>query len=169
MGKIGLVSLVLIEILLGGLDWQKSPLQSIEAEYFEGKGHWVTGELLSKEAPRFLESEPKNNTINKSILSLKVRAYPEQAVTPLNGGQTIFVIVQDQRLLPVQGAQVSLVIRMPSGEEDRIIIPTLTDKNGITQFAFSYTASTIGIVEIKVTVVHEKLQAKTSTCFMLWW
>jgi hypothetical protein len=105
----------------------------------------------------------------RESMSLKVRAYPEQAVTSLDGGQTIYIIVQDQRLLPVQGAQVSLVIRMPSGEENRIILPTPTDGNGVTQFAFSFTAKTIGIVTIKVSAVHERLQATTSTCFWLWW
>ncbi len=105
----------------------------------------------------------------RGSMSLKVRAYPEQAVTSLDGGQTIYIIVQDQRLLPVQDAQVSLVIRMPSGEEDRIILPTPTDKNGVTQFAFSFTTKTIGIVIINVTAVHERLQATTSTCFWLWW
>ena len=101
--------------------------------------------------------------------SLKVHAFPEQAVIALDGDQTIYVIVQDQRLVPVQGAQVSLVIRMPAGEEDRIILPTLTDAYGVTQFAFSYTTKTIGIVVIKVTAVHEKLQGTTSTCFWIWW
>jgi hypothetical protein len=105
----------------------------------------------------------------RESMSLKARAYPEQAVTPLDGGQTIYIIVQDQRLLPVQGAQVSLVIRMPSGEENRIILPTQTDENGVTQFAFSFTTKTIGIVTIEVTAVHERLQATTSTCFWLWW
>jgi hypothetical protein len=101
--------------------------------------------------------------------TLKVQAFPERAVTSLTDNQTIYVVVQDQRLVPVQGAQVSLVIRMPSGEEDRIILPSLTDGNGITRFAFSFSTKTSGIVTIKVAAVHDKLQGATLTCFWLWW
>ena len=170
MSKITLVSIALIGMLSSGFGWKESLPQSTETGLFEKIGYRVRGGKLLIENLKTDNLGIENNTANRGISGLKVRAYPEQAVTPLDGGQTIYVIVQDQqRLLPVQGAQVSLVIRMPSGEEDRIIFPTLTDSNGITQFAFSYTTSTIGIVEIKVTAVFEKLQATTSTCFWLWW
>jgi len=169
MRKVGLVFLALIWMLSSGLGWTKSLLRPAKAADFDEIGYRVTGETLFDGRKFFYETNTENNVVNKGISSLKVRAYPEQAVTALDGGQTIYVIVQDQRLAPVLGAQVSLVIRMPSGEEDWIILPTLTDENGVTQFAFSYTTRTIGIVEIKVTAVHEKLQGTTSTCFWLWW
>lgn len=106
---------------------------------------------------------------NSSIKSLKVHAYPEKAVNSMVGEQSIIVIVQDQKLFPVPNAQVSLEIRLPFGQESRFIIPSLTDMNGLTQFAFSYNSKEIGIVEIDVIVVHEKLRAETSTSFRIWY
>jgi len=106
---------------------------------------------------------------SRGIKSLRVHAYPEKAVNSLQGEQSVLIIVQDQRLSPVPNAQVSLVIRLPFGEESRFIIPSLTDVNGLSQFAFSYTSKEIGIVEIDVIVVHEKLMVKTSTSFRIWY
>ncbi len=170
MGKLGLIVLMVFGILSRGSNWQEawSKLEEVNF-YMEENDPRVIGEFANEENALFLEAYPEDKTLHRNIMSMKVHAYPEQAVTPLEGGQTIYVIVQDQRLAPIQGTQISLVIRMPSGEEDRIIVPALTDKNGVTQFSFSYTTSRTGIVEIKVFAVHEKLHANTSTFFWLWW
>jgi hypothetical protein len=169
MNKITLALMVFFEMLSSGLGWKAGVLQHLKAVYFEENVSCLLGETSMDIGERPADLRTTNKNINRGIQGLRVRAYPEQAVTSLEGGQTIYVIVQDQRLIPAQGAQVSLEIRMPSGEEDRIIFPTLTDKNGFAQYSFSYKTGTIGIVEINVTVVYEKLQATTSTCFWLWW
>ncbi len=169
MSKIALVFVTIFGMLSSGLGWKPVFNEPIGRKLWDGNSFRSMEIILKDKEQRQSHSATENQVTNKFVLGLKVRAYPEQAVTSLEAGQTIFIIVQDQRLMPVQGAQVSLVIRMPSGEEDRIILPTLTDENGLAQFSFSYATRTIGIVEIKVTVVHEKFQATTSTCFWLWW
>ena len=60
---------------------------------------------------------------NNGTLSLKVHAYPTKAVTSRNGMQTIYAIVQDQRLLPVANAQVTITLRMPAGMKSGTLSP----------------------------------------------
>lgn len=103
-----------------------------------------------------------------SILSLRVRAFPHQAVTTLSGSQTIFVVVQDQRGLPVSGARITVTLRLPSGEEQRFIIPALTDAKGISRFSFPFAVQQVGIAEVLVAVRFENLQATTLTSFRIW-
>jgi hypothetical protein len=179
------------------LSWQRSSAQIGGEEYFEETGHLVLGEFLTKfhsvpnplqlygypiteaylakeyffvmhEDPRRLRPEPGGN-INNGTLSLRVHAYPTKAVTSRNGMQTIFVIVQDQRLLPVKDTQVTITLRMPAGDEIRHIVPILTDVNGVTQYTFPFNTNTVGIVQVSVTAVSNNLEAKTTTSFRAWW
>jgi len=142
----------------GQPDGQPVLLGNLGMEYFTFIG----------ENPIRLRSKPGNN-IADGILSLKVRAYPARAVTPRNGTQTIYVVVQDQRLFPVEEADVSITIKMPSGEELRYIFPTQTNKNGVTQFMFPFATDTIGIVKIEVTANSGLLESNTTTSFRVWW
>lgn len=106
---------------------------------------------------------------NNNTLSLKVHAYPNKAVTSRNGMQTIYAIVQDQRLLPVANAQVTIALRMPDGTETRHIIPTLTGTDGVTHYKFPFSSDQVGIVQVTVTATSNNLQAKTTTSFRVWW
>jgi hypothetical protein len=56
------------------------------------------------EDPAFLKPIQQNAGPNL-ILNLRVRAFPEEAVTTANDQQTIYVLVQDQNLQPVPGAR----------------------------------------------------------------
>ena len=107
--------------------------------------------------------------INNGTLSLKVRAYPVKAVTSRDGTQTIYAVVQDQRLLPVKDAQITITLRMPNGEPIRHIVPTLTDERGVTQYTFPFKTSGVGIVQVIVTATSNNLEAKTTTSFRVWW
>jgi hypothetical protein len=121
------------------------------------------------EDPTMLIAEQDDSTIN-SIVELKVHAYSKSAVVPRSGNQTIYVVVQDQRLLPVFGARVELVITMPSGEPRRILIPGTTGENGIIQYTFPYSTQSLGIVKVEVQVkLEDKLLGRTVTSFRIWW
>jgi hypothetical protein len=111
----------------------------------------------------------QDNGIPKAILSLKVRAYPVKAVTGLNGTQSVYIIVQDQRLLPVSNAQATLVVRMPSGEEYNRIVTETTNDQGITRYTFDFKTSSIGLAVVEVNVTYEGLSAQTVTSFRIWW
>jgi hypothetical protein len=133
-------------------------LSDLGSQYFH-----VIRENVSKLAPL------QDSNIIKSILTLKVRAFPLRPVTCVNGTQTVYIVVQDQRLLPVSNAQVTLLVRMPTGEENHYIVPILTDKNGITQYRFPFNSQTVGIVQIYVTVTHNTYKVQTVTSFRVWW
>lgn len=108
-------------------------------------------------------------TIEKSVLVLRVRAYPLQAVTARNGSQTIHIVVQDQTLVPVEGAQVTLSVRTPDGKQNLYIVRQRTNAAGMTQFSFPFSVESVGIVQVDVTATLQNLEAKTTTSFRAWW
>jgi hypothetical protein len=118
--------------------------------------------------PIRLRQESGSKTVNGTV-NLKVHAYPIKAVTSRNGTQTIFVIVQDQRLLPVKNAQVTITLKMPAGEEIRHIVPVLTDEKGVTKYTFPFNSKNVGIVQVTVVANSNNLEARTITSFRVWW
>jgi hypothetical protein len=123
------------------------------------------------EDPSLLIPVESGGGIVEGIRSLQVRAYVKNAVTEASGEQTIYLIVQDQRLMPVEGAEIVLYTRMPSGEIKEIRVSQKTNGEGITQQKFSFDSTSVGIAEV-VVVVRQKelgLQAKTITSFRIWW
>lgn len=137
-------------------------LGNLGSEHFFKVGSDLS--LLNPVAGEFtIEESPKN------ILSLKVRAYPLRAVTPRNSSQTIFIVVQDQTLLPVEGAQITITIRSPSGKERGLIVRERTNASGLTQISFPFDVDSVGIFQIFVTATRDNLEAKTVTSFRAWW
>lgn len=112
-------------------------------------------------------SAPGSN-LPQPILNLKVRSFSQSAVLPSNAKQTLFVIVQDQNLLPVSNAQVTLVIKLPSGYLERVVVPELTDKLGIVRYTFTFNDEPTGVAEVFVSVTFEALEAQTVTSFRIW-
>jgi hypothetical protein len=110
----------------------------------------------------------RDNHSPQSILNLRARAFVGSSVMPLRGEQTLYIIVQDQNLLPVSYAQVVIVAVYPSGKQDRIILP-ITNDHGFSSVSFSVDETEIGIVQIQVDVTSGKLQQKTLTSFRLWY
>lgn len=123
--------------------------------------------ILQKEDMAFLEPEPADLGA-QTILQLKVKAFPQQAVTSGRGSQTVFVIVRDQRGLPVANARITLLVKMPGGEQIRYIVPEITNASGITRYTFPFAIRQTGSVEIRVTATWETLQASTVTSFRIW-
>ena len=111
---------------------------------------------------------PESNTIFTAT-KLNAQAIVEQSITSLQGRQTVHIRVTDQRNLPVNKAQAVVIVRLPSGEKNRYIVPQTTNQNGITQFAFPFNSNLVGMAEIQVIVTHDHLQTKTSTSFHIWW
>jgi len=121
------------------------------------------------EDPTRLRPDPGDDII-KGVLNLKASAYPNRAVTGRTGTQTVYIVVQDQRLLPIAGAQVKVVAHLPSGKDVLCKAPPApTNAQGITQCTFQFTTDKIGSVEIEVNVSRENLTAQTVTSFRIWW
>ncbi|HZD57658.1 MAG TPA: Ig-like domain-containing protein [Anaerolineales bacterium] len=109
-----------------------------------------------------------DNNLPRSILSLDVRTFVEQAVTPFRGEQTLYVIVQDQTLQPIANAEVSYSVVLPSGESLQDPMPP-TDENGVSSIKFVVDAHSIGVAEITILVNYSDLQRKGQTSFRIWW
>jgi len=105
----------------------------------------------------------------QTILDLQVRAFPQYAVLPQTGVQTIYIIVQDQNLLPVSNSLVIMTIKLPSGKEQRIALPESTDKNGVISYTFNYSDQPTGIAQVWVTALHENFQKQSVTSFRIWY
>jgi hypothetical protein len=108
-----------------------------------------------------------DTTIN-GTLSLVASAFPQQAVTSRKGQQTVFVIVRDQRLEPIQNARVELTIHLPSGQQIKSD-PVITDKFGVARYTFQFDTTQLGVVTINVQVTRDELKAQTVTSFRIWW
>lgn len=105
------------------------------------------------------------------ILELQVHAYVSQPVMTSDGQQTVFVVVQDQTLSPVEGATVNISLRLldaPDGNE--IPLPnTVTDEKGIARINFPIRQQAKGLVEIVVDISYNGLTQKTITSYRVWW
>lgn len=109
----------------------------------------------------------KDNRPFTLVLELKIRAFLETAVTFAGDSQTIFVTVHDQNLEPVPQAQVTYVVKYPSGEkESNILLPT--NELGFTQQTFAVKASDSGMVEIYISVIYRVFSETTRTSFRIW-
>lgn len=111
----------------------------------------------------------RRNNILQAILDLRVSAFPEAPVVTLEGEQTIHVLVQDQNRLPVPGARVDMILRLPSGFETSYTAPK-TDANGMTAVTFDINTSTPGRALVWVTVEYQELEKHTTkTSFRVWY
>jgi hypothetical protein len=120
------------------------------------------------ENPRRLDPVRGDN-IPRTVLSLRVRAFPKTAFTSRTDKQIIYILVQDQKRVPVENAQVTLVVTLPSGNIDRYIVPGLTDQNGMINYSFDYSDEIVGSAQVLVTATYESLEQQTTTSFRIWW
>jgi hypothetical protein len=141
-------------------DGQLVTLANIGEEYFH----------LQDEDPRHLMAEiPFGSAAPQTVISLQVHAFAENAVVSRSDSQTVYIIVYDQRNIPVENADATLNIRFPGGGSQRIIVPNRTDSNGIVQYQFSYEDSHVGEAEIFVRISSGDLVGQTVTGFRVWW
>ena len=133
----------------------------------------------------------QGENLPQTILSLKLRAFPEQAVSGMQGRQVINVIVQDQNLLPVANAIVSLQVFTPSSgytfgmdapsgarptsdERNTSVQSTAplhaqTDKNGLAQITLPFETNQPGLFTILLTAKLGELSSQSISSFRAWW
>jgi len=102
------------------------------------------------------------------ILSLKTRAFAWKATTLINDQQLIFVVVQDQTLLPVSGAVGTATIRWPSGSAEEW--PFVSNSNGIGIIPLSVKDQPYGnLVYVDISVSYGAVGARSTTSFRIWY
>lgn len=104
----------------------------------------------------------------RTILNLQARAFPETPVMSPPGKQSIYVILQDQNLLPVSGVTVILTVVYPSGKEASYLAEP-TDSNGITKVQFRVNEQNKGTVEVNIKASFDSLEQNTRTSFRIWY
>lgn len=122
----------------------------------------------SKNEDQALLAPQINNNLPRIILSLNVSAFVDHAVMPLRGEQTLYVIVRDQHLQPISGANVDFTLVMPSGNTSQFYMPP-TNEHGVTRMSFKVDARSHGLAEILVYVEFDDLEATTASSFRIWW
>jgi hypothetical protein len=153
-------------------------VQYFEYARFEWRPEFPTGRRvrLSNLGSLFLNKYEKSSlfirvkpTVDEalSVESLNLRAFPLHAVMADNGEQTIFTIVQDQFYQGVAGAQITLTIKMPDGQN--YIMAGTTNENGILALTFTQGSQSIGRVEISVEASYlDRLKKYTLTSYRIW-
>jgi hypothetical protein len=115
---------------------------------------------------------PPRDNVPFSVLSLSPRAYMRTAVAPVQGEQTIFVVVRDQTSRPVADAKVTVFAFQPGDGRDILLEPVEappTNQYGVTSLTFRYTGTGVGVAEVGVAVSYKDLSSWTKTSFRLWW
>jgi hypothetical protein len=120
------------------------------------------------ENPILLRPNNDDNIIPQPITEITVRAFVGTPVMPLNGTQTLYVIVQDQNHDPVDGTTVNFTITYPNGEMRQYQMKP-TNTRGISTLKFPIHVENPGIIEIQVTGTLEPFQVATKTSFQIWW
>ncbi|OGO34859.1 MAG: hypothetical protein A2Z16_01110 [Chloroflexi bacterium RBG_16_54_18] len=111
---------------------------------------------------------PIANAAINGILSLKVRAFPQNSVTGTSGRQLIYVIVQDQKKLSVPGAQVLVKVKLPDGQLLSYAVAKPSNEFGMVDFDFIFNSSRIGSAVVEIKVIYEGIEAQTVTSFRIW-
>lgn len=109
-----------------------------------------------------------SGNLPRVITRLNVRGFFEASVVPARGAQTLYIIVQDQKLEPVEKAQLIATIRYPSGDQFTMEIP-FTDEMGISSIHFPISEQESGITEVLITATYNSLEEITRTSFRIWW
>lgn len=135
-------------------------LTDLGREYFDIKGedpyHLLSIHLTT------------GSNLPRRIISMQVRAYPHTAIAPGSGEQTIYIVVQDQNLLPISGATIYLEIVDTGGISGNTVIPYSTNDQGVVAYSFPYQNQRPGVIVLRVHALFEGLQGSTVTSFRIW-
>ncbi len=118
--------------------------------------------------PELLKSSPPANIAGK-MLKPRVHVFVGKALARANDAQTVFVVVQDQYLRPMEGAQVGVTVVAPDATREFYRLPA-TNANGITQFTLTvgaYPEREIITLNAEATIRGET--AHGSGWFRIWW
>jgi len=105
----------------------------------------------------------------QTILKLKVSAFTADSILPRTAQQTVYIVVQDQNLLPVPDAEAIMMVKFPSGHVERLSVPGKTNALGVISCPLSYHDQIPGMVDVFVTAYTDTLTSQAVTSFRIWW
>ncbi|RJP48682.1 MAG: hypothetical protein C4583_13965 [Anaerolineaceae bacterium] len=119
-----------------------------------------------QEEPNLLKPVDPNHSGN--LIQLQVRAFVWKAVTLASDQQLVYVIVQDQTLQPVTGAQGTATVRWADGTNS--VLTFSTNSSGVGIVPLTFVNQPYGkMVNIEILVTKDGLEAKTTTSFRIWY
>ena len=137
---------------------ERVALTNLGSRYFTYQG----------ENPIYLRPNRGDNIPQPPITDLKLRAFAATSVMPLTGSQTLFAVVQDQNLNPVEGARVNFTVLYANGDLQRLQMPA-TDERGVTQVRFRVNVQEPQVVKVTVHAEFRTIETQTKTSFQTWW
>jgi len=109
-------------------------------------------------------------TTTPAVTKLYVSASVRHVITGREGGQTVFVYVNDQQQNPVEGAEVKMVVHYPSANDQYYEFDKPTNPSGFSALHFKIKPTAPGQkVVIDITVTYDYLTSTTQTFFLPWW
>jgi len=111
---------------------------------------------------------PVKGIFNPEIITLQVHAFPAQAAVSDQQIQTLYVIVQDQNLTPIQGMNVTLTMTYPTGETNSLSLGT-TNEFGYTSgdIPVGLDRDGVGLVDVEVVANGLGMEKSTRTSFRI--
>ena len=102
----------------------------------------------------------------KTVVELQVHAFVFKARTSATDTQTVYIVVQDQNLQPVNNASCEVTVRLPDGTSERGVF---ISEKGVCTLSFQFKNQRNGsLVYIDVKVSYDDISAKTITSFRIW-
>jgi hypothetical protein len=102
------------------------------------------------------------------ILDLHLKVFLQDAISPLEGQQTVTALVRDQTDVPVAGAIVVFTVRLPTGEQLQLPTEVTTDGDGLAQVTFAYDSAVPGIIQVWADATYENKSARSRNSFRVW-
>ena len=147
-----------------GVEWhpearsgKRVTVSNLGLRYFYARG----------ENPRLLNPVENENIPNLPTARIQAHAFVNAPTLSFGEQQKLYVIVQNQNLQAVSGAQVQVRVVFPNRNEQTYQASTSVD--GVSTFDILIGENTIGLVNIFVDVTHNALKANTRTSFQLWY
>jgi hypothetical protein len=110
-----------------------------------------------------------NDNAPAELVKLQAHAFVANSLQPANSHQELFIIVQDQNLNPVNGANINVRITQPDGQVD-VYRPSVSNSSGISTLKFEVGDMDINqVIQVQVEVDYKGFSAAASTWFRIWW
>ena len=104
------------------------------------------------------------------VTSITAKAFVKSSLLATGKSETIYVIVQDQNLLPVKGADAYVEVVYPDGTKYKNVPSETTNQFGILVITLQVVPiSPRQVVDLDITVNYQGLHAKAATWFRIWY
>ena len=118
--------------------------------------------------PELLKSSPPAN-IAGNLLNPVARVFAQKALIGVGEQQTVYVVVQDQYLRAMSGAQVGVTIVFPDGASEFYRLSE-TNEYGVSQFSFDVPNYEVqSVIEVKADISIRGESTSGSSWFRIWW